>query len=589
MRGVPFIQVPTTLLAQVDSSVGGKTGINHPLGKNMIGAFYQPQAVIADTSVLRSLPPRELAAGLAEVIKTAAIADHGFFSWVEANIEALAHYDEAALALAVRRSCELKAKVVGEDERESGLRAILNFGHTFGHAIEAGLGYGEWLHGEAVGCGMVMAADLSTRLGLPQRGLARPARQGDARGEPADPRASARRRSVYRPDARRQEGRGRRDQVRAAQADRRSGDFRCPRGRSARDACRLGLTRVFITVAAPALGRSGATSTIGGGSEQYHRAGCAAHGIDRLGVPSGALCGEFRAVARTPLSRTPARGAPPSSSAIATASSIRRRFAGSSTRRRFSSITKGDLFRTRLTHSLEVAQIARSVARNLRLNEDLVEAISLAHDLGHTPFGHAGQEALHECMRAHGGFEHNLQSLVVVDQLEEYYGAFDGLNLCFETREGILKHCSRENAQALGELGERFLLGRQPSLEAQIANLADEIAYNNHDIDDGLRSGLLTLEQLDALSLWREHRDAALGAFPSLAGRRLIHETIRRMINALIVDLSKRPRRILAGTVPNRSTTSAAPRRWRPTVKPWRLRRSNSSASCSRSCIATIA
>jgi 3-dehydroquinate synthase len=166
MRGVPFIQVPTTLLAQVDSSVGGKTGINHPLGKNMIGAFYQPQAVIADSSVLRSLPPRELAAGLAEVIKTAAIADHAFFSWVEANIEALASYDEAALAVAVRRSCEVKAKVVGEDEREGGIRAILNFGHTFGHAIESGLGYGEWLHGEAVGCGMVMAADLSTRLGL---------------------------------------------------------------------------------------------------------------------------------------------------------------------------------------------------------------------------------------------------------------------------------------------------------------------------------------------------------------------------------------------------------------------------------------
>jgi 3-dehydroquinate synthase len=166
MRGVPFIQVPTTLLAQVDSSVGGKTGINHPLGKNMIGAFYQPQAVIADTTVLRSLPERELAAGLAEVIKTAAIADHSFFSWIESNIEALANYDEAALALAVRRSCELKAKVVGEDEREGGVRAILNFGHTFGHAIEAGLGYGEWLHGEAVGCGMVMAADLSTRLGL---------------------------------------------------------------------------------------------------------------------------------------------------------------------------------------------------------------------------------------------------------------------------------------------------------------------------------------------------------------------------------------------------------------------------------------
>lgn len=165
MRGVAFIQVPTTLLSQVDSSVGGKTGINHPLGKNMIGAFYQPQAVIADIGVLRSLPQRELAAGLAEVIKTGAIADAEFFQWIEANIEALNRCDATALAHAVKRSCEIKASVVAADEREGGLRAILNFGHTFGHAIEAGLGYGEWLHGEAVGCGMVMAGDLSVRLG----------------------------------------------------------------------------------------------------------------------------------------------------------------------------------------------------------------------------------------------------------------------------------------------------------------------------------------------------------------------------------------------------------------------------------------
>src|ERR1700744_1806763 len=165
MRGVPFIQVPTTLLSQVDSSVGGKTGINHPLGKNMIGAFYQPQAVIADIGALRTLPARELAAGVAEVIKTGANADAGFFSWIEANIEALNRCEPTALAEAVKRSCEIKASVVAQDEREGGLRAILNFGHTFGHAIEAGLGYGEWLHGEAVGCGMVMAADLSVRLG----------------------------------------------------------------------------------------------------------------------------------------------------------------------------------------------------------------------------------------------------------------------------------------------------------------------------------------------------------------------------------------------------------------------------------------
>ncbi|SAK93432.1 deoxyguanosinetriphosphate triphosphohydrolase-like protein [Caballeronia pedi] len=211
---------------------------------------------------------------------------------------------------------------------------------------------------------------------------------------------------------------------------------------------------------------------------------------------------------------------------------------------------EGDLFRTRLTHSLEVAQIARSVARNLRLNEDLVEAISLAHDLGHTPFGHAGQDALHDCMRDHGGFEHNLQSLAVVDQLEEHYGAFDGLNLCFETREGILKHCSRENARKLGDLGERFLAGKQPSLEAQIANVADEIAYNNHDVDDGLRSGLITLEQLAEVSLWHTHFDAARADYPNIEGRRLIHETIRRIINTLIVDLIEATGRNLERVAP---------------------------------------
>ncbi len=203
---------------------------------------------------------------------------------------------------------------------------------------------------------------------------------------------------------------------------------------------------------------------------------------------------------------------------------------------------EGDLFRTRLTHSLEVAQIARSIARQLRVNEDLVEAISLAHDLGHTPFGHTGQDALNACMREYAGFEHNLQSLTIVDELEERYGAFDGLNLCFETREGILKHCSREKAASLGEIGERFLLGKQPALEAQIANLADEIAYNNHDIDDGLRSGLLTLEQLEALDLWKTYYQEASKTYPGLPERRLIHETVRRMINALIVDLIDRTR-----------------------------------------------
>jgi 3-dehydroquinate synthase len=165
MRGVPFVQVPTTLLAQVDSSVGGKTAINHPLGKNMIGAFYQPQLVLCDLATLASLPPRELSAGLAEVIKYGPIYDLDFMAWTEAHIDALIAREPAALAHAVKRSCEIKAEVVGQDEREAGLRAILNFGHTFGHAIESGLGYGEWLHGEAVGCGMVLAAQLSARLG----------------------------------------------------------------------------------------------------------------------------------------------------------------------------------------------------------------------------------------------------------------------------------------------------------------------------------------------------------------------------------------------------------------------------------------
>ena len=185
MRGVPFVQVPTTLLAQVDSSVGGKTAVNHPLGKNMIGAFYQPQRVVCDLDTLATLPQRELSAGLAEVIKYGPIADAAFLDWIEAELPALVARDPAALARAVQRSCEIKAEVVGQDERESGLRAILNFGHTFGHAIEAGLGYGQWLHGEAVGCGMVMATELSAQLGLvPPEFVARIARIVAAAGLP---------------------------------------------------------------------------------------------------------------------------------------------------------------------------------------------------------------------------------------------------------------------------------------------------------------------------------------------------------------------------------------------------------------------
>ena len=221
---------------------------------------------------------------------------------------------------------------------------------------------------------------------------------------------------------------------------------------------------------------------------------------------------------------------------------------------------EGDLFRTRLTHSLEVAQIGRSVARSLRLNEDLVEAIALAHDLGHTPFGHAGQEALNECMKDHNGFEHNLQSLRVVDTLEERYGAFDGLNLCFETREGILKHCAKKNARKLGDVGKRFLINQRPSLEAQLTNLADEIAYNNHDVDDGLRSGLITQKELEEVSIFSRHLAMSKKLYPRISGRKLIHETIRSMINTLVSDLIKQSTANIKDTRPdNLQSVSVAP------------------------------
>ena len=199
---------------------------------------------------------------------------------------------------------------------------------------------------------------------------------------------------------------------------------------------------------------------------------------------------------------------------------------------------EGDLFRTRLTHSLEVAQIARTVARTLGLDEDLVEAIALAHDLGHTPFGHAGQDALNGCMAPYGGFEHNAQSLRVVDWLEDKYVAFPGLNLTFETREGILKHCSRARAKALGEVGRRFLDGGQPSLEAQLANLADEIAYNNHDIDDGLRAGLLTFEGLREIGLFARHDDLVRERFGPLSPTQRRHEVVRGVIGEMVTNLT---------------------------------------------------
>jgi dGTPase len=198
---------------------------------------------------------------------------------------------------------------------------------------------------------------------------------------------------------------------------------------------------------------------------------------------------------------------------------------------------EGDLYRTRVTHSIEVAQIARTVASALDLNETLSEAISLAHDLGHTPFGHAGQDALNECMHEYGGFEHNLQSLRTVDELEERYAQFSGLNLTFETREGILKHCSVAKARELGDVGERFIKRRQPGLEAQLANLADEVAYNNHDVDDGIRAGLVTLEEVAQVPLVGRHFQEVQRLYPQLQGRRRVHETVRRMIDALVTDV----------------------------------------------------
>ncbi len=206
---------------------------------------------------------------------------------------------------------------------------------------------------------------------------------------------------------------------------------------------------------------------------------------------------------------------------------------------------EGDLYRTRLTHSLEVSQIGRSVAYALGLNEPLTEAICLAHDLGHTPFGHAGQDTLNECMRDHGGFEHNLQSLRVVDELEAKYADFPGLNLMFETREGILKHCSKRNARKLGEVGRRFLERRQPGLEAQIANIADAIAYNNHDVDDGFRAGLLTIDQLRSQELFEVQYREVRGLYPDLEDRRLIYEIIRRMIGTVVSDLVEETKRKL--------------------------------------------
>ena len=211
---------------------------------------------------------------------------------------------------------------------------------------------------------------------------------------------------------------------------------------------------------------------------------------------------------------------------------------------------EGDMFRTRLTHSIEVAQIGRTIARALNVNEDLTEAICLAHDLGHTPFGHAGQDALNNCMKNFGGFEHNLQSLRIVDVLEERYPNFPGLNLTYETREGILKHCSQKNALELGELGKRFIKNNKPSLEAQIANIADEIAYNNHDIDDGLRANLLNINLLSKSVLFEDNLKEVVKKWKTLNERQIRHEVVRRMINYIVSDLIENSRRLIQSYQP---------------------------------------
>ena len=401
--------------------------------------------MISDTDTLRTLPPRELSAGLAEVLKHGLIADAAYFQKMTAGLELLRAGDSATLTEAVAGSCAIKAAIVARDEMEAGERALLNLGHTFAHAIEAMTNYTGWLHGEAVGCGLVLSAKLSQAIGLLD-----------------------------------------------------ASDVK-----TISDA----VTRAGLPTRVEGLSASTAVETMRG-DKKAHAGEVRFIVLDRIGkasqrtVPQDVLLRvlhdeRLHVTHLAPYAALPdqSRGRRHKEPAPASRTEFQRdrdRIIHSTAFRRLEYKTQvfvnheGDLFRTRLTHSLEVAQIGRAVACNLRLNEDLVEAIALAHDLGHTPFGHAGQDALNACMKPYGGFEHNLQSLRVVDELEERYAAFDGLNLTFEAREGILKHCSAQHARELGEIGERFLTRQQPSLEAQVANLADEIAYNNHDIDDGL-------------------------------------------------------------------------------------------------------
>ena len=489
-RGVAFVQVPTTLLAQVDSAVGGKTAVNHPGGKNLIGAFHQPLLVVSRHRDAADAARARAARRTRRGDQVRAHLRRGVLRLARgASGRSCSRGSPQALAHVIRRSCEIKAAIVGRDEREQGERALLNLGHTFGHAVESATAYRRWLHGEAVAAGLAMAAAMSSECGLLEPAEAeRVRRLVELAGLPTHVP------SVTPPQML--------EHMRI--------DKKVLGGR-----LRLVLLRrigaAFVTADYPAAALHGHPRRPHG-SPGVNDAAVAASEL----APYAAHDAQSRG-RRFPESRPEFRGE---------FQRDRDRIIHSNAFRRLVYKTQvfvnheGDLYRTRITHSIEVAQIARSVALALRLNEALTEAICLAHDLGHTPFGHAGQDALNECMREYGGFEHNLQSLRVVDELEERYAEFRGLNLTFECREGILKHCSLRNARTLGELGERFIHRRQPGLEAQIANLADEIAYNNHDVDDGIRAQLLDVAALREVRMFRRQHDAVAAQYPQLGERR---------------------------------------------------------------------
>ena len=384
-----YVQVPTTLLAQVDSSVGGKTGVNHPGGKNLIGAFYQPLGVIADTDTLATLPDRELRAGLAEVIKYGCVWDPLLFDWLDAQHGQTARTGRRCDDLRHREDpAKSRRRWSPRTNANTNLRAILNFGHTFGHAIEAATAYETYLHGEAVGLGMLIAADLSHRLGLIDAAVKDRVR--DILGKAGLPTEAPR--------------------IGAAKA------------LALMQMDKKVLAGTVRLVLLEKLGRAIVTGDYCASGARSH-----ARGVFRMSALAAYAALDEHSRGR--------RHPEPKPAYRSEYQRDRDRIVHSTAFRRLVYKTQvfvnheGDLYRTRLTHSLEVAQIARTIARALKLNEVLSEAICLAHDLGHTPFGHAGQDALNECMMDFGGFEHNLQSLRVVDELEEHYAEFDGLNL----------------------------------------------------------------------------------------------------------------------------------------------------------------